>query len=254
MAAAPKARGTPNVPINYDAQLAEEASKIASRIAAPSGDRIRFTGNTAIVTPDGQHGEALDCVIVDFVSTNLLFEGSYDRDNPAPPICFAIGAEPSLLVPSTKSPEPQADTCTVCPNNQFGSAGKGKACKNTRLLALMPVTALDNPDEPAPIWIMSVPPTSLKFFDAYVQSLATRHKTVPIGVITRITLDQSNTFASPRFAVTRPLNGAEFAPFMSRREEATTRLHTEPDVSGYVAPGTQVNTKGRGAPAKFVRR
>lgn len=238
------ARAKASVPVNYEAQIAKEASEITRRISAPSGDRIRFNANKAFITPDGMEGDTLEVVIVDFVSTNLFYDGPFDRDNPQPPACFAIGPEPSLLVPSPNSPAKQADTCTACPNNQFGSApnGKGKACKNTRLLALMPV--LDDPKAEAPIWILSVPPTSLKAFDSYVHGLATKHKTIPVGVVTNITLDPGNSFASPRFDVARPLKGTELGTFMSRREEANQRLTAEPDVSQYTPPKSAGNSRG----------
>ena len=241
----PAARATANLPVNYAEQLAQESAEIAKRIAAPSGDRIRFNANRSFITPDGMEGDTLEVVVVDFMSSNLFYEGMYDRDTPQPPACFAIGTQPSMLVPSDNSPNKQADACSSCPNNQFGSAsnGKGKACKNTRLVALMPVTALDNPDEDAPIWIMSIPPTSLKAFDAYVHSLAAKHNTVPVGVVTEIYLDPANTFASPRFNVVRPLQPTELGLFMSRREEANTRLSAEPDVSQYAPP--KATARGR---------
>lgn len=233
MAPRPKA----NLPINHEEQLAKEAAEIAKRIAAPSGDRIRFNANRAFITPDGLEGDTLEVVVVDFISTNLFFDGPYDRDNPSPPGCFALGPEPAMLIPSDNSPNKQSETCSTCPNNQFGSApnGKGKACKNTRLLALMPASAIAG-DEAAPIWIMSVPPTSIKAFDSYVHGLAIKNKTIPIGVITQLTLDPNNTFASPRFDVVRPLQGNELEVFMTRREEANQRLMIEPDVSQYVPP------------------
>ena len=238
-------RAKANLPVNYQEQLAKEAAEISKRIATPSGDRIRFNSNRSLITPDGNEGEELEVVVVDFVSSNLFYDGPFDRDNPQPPGCFAIGVEPSLLVPSPNSPNKQAETCSACPNNQFGSAGKGKACKNTRLLAVMPV-AMDG-DEP-PIWIMSVPPTSMKSFDAYVQTLASKHKTIPIGVVTRITLDQGVQFAAPRFSVVRPLKAEEFETYMPRREEANTRLTAEPDVSQYAPP--KGATAGRGQPVR----
>lgn len=236
MAKAP--RSTSNLPVSYAEQLAKEADAIGKRIAAPSGDRIRFNGNQSFITPDGLEGETLEVVIVDFVSSNMFYDGPYDKDNPAPPACFAIGAEPSMLVPSSNSPGKQADTCTVCPMNQFGTAtnGKGKACKNTRLIAVSPVSALDSPDEPAPLWIMSIPPTSLKAFDAYVHSLSAKHRLPPVGVVTQITLDGSSQYASPRCSLVRPLANDELKVFMERRQEASDRLHTEPDVSTYVPP------------------
>ena len=187
-----------NLPINYAEQLAKEAEAIGARIASPSGDRIRFDGNRALIAPDGTEGTELEVVIVEFISSNLFYDGQFDRNNPQPPGCFALGPEPSELVPSPNSPNRQSDNCALCPNNQFGSAGKGKACKNTRLLAVMPV-AMDG--ETPPVWIMSIPPTSLKSFDGYVKTLSVKHKTVPIGVVTKISLDNSVSFAADRKSV-----------------------------------------------------
>lgn len=234
-------RETSNMPVNYQEQLAKEAAEISKRVATPSGDRVRFNGNRTLTTPDGNEGEEIEVVVVEFVSSNLFYDGAFDRDNPQPPGCFAIGANPSLLTPSDNSPNKQADTCVSCPNNQFGSAGKGKACKNTRLLAVMPV-AFDGEDPP--IWIMSVPPTSMKSFDAYVSALASKHKTVPMGVVTRITLDQGVTYAAPRFNVVRPLKSEEFETYMPRRDEATKRLFAEPDTTQYVPPKAAGNRGG----------
>lgn len=230
------AKSTSNLPINYEEQLAKEAAEIAKRIAAPSGDRIRFNGSVGFITPDGNEGEALDVVIIDFLSSNLFYDGPFDRENPQPPACFAIGDEPSHLVPSPNSPNKQSDTCASCSMNQFGSAGNGKACKNTRLLAVVPAAALDDPDTETPVWILSVPPASLRHYDAYVKSLAAKHKTVPTGVITNIVPDKTVSYAAPRFNVVRPLAGKELGVFMTRREEARSRLVAEPDVSQYVPP------------------
>jgi hypothetical protein len=244
-------RGKPQLPVNYAAQLAAEASDIAKQIAAPGGDRIRYNGNVGFKTPDGMEGEQLEVVIINFVSANLFYDSPYDKGNPIPAACFAINAEPKQLVPSTNSPNRQADNCAVCPQNQFGSSGKGKACGNTRLLAVISSAALEDIKNVADIWIMSVPPTSLKFFDAYVASLSAKHKTVPVGVITTVFLDPKNTYASPRFEVVRPLTDSELGVFMPRREEAMTRLLAEPDVSGYVAPKPVNN---RVVPSRGARR
>lgn len=46
-------------------------------------------------------------------------------------------------------------TCDTCPYNQFGSDGKGKACKNMRRLYIM---MNNRPD----IYLLTVPPTSIK--------------------------------------------------------------------------------------------
>lgn len=251
--AAPK-RTTSNLPINYQEQLAKESAEIASRISSGvGGDRIRSKGNQHFILPDSTEAEELEVVIVDFNSQNMLYDRPYDAKNPIPPACFAIGKNPSELTPSTNSPDAQAESCAACPNNQFNSdpkGGKGKACKNTRLLAMLPSASLDEPDEDATIWTLSIPPAALAYFDGYVRTLAAKHKVTPTGVITRVTLGTGDFF-SPRFEVVRPLQPNELGVFMRRRDEAIARLNAEPDVSQYTPPAP----RGRptSAPAKGKR-
>lgn len=230
-------RPTANVPLDLRAQLAKESESIASKIAAGGGDRLSVS-STLIKTPDGAEGQELEVVIIDFMSTNFFYDRPYDKDNVFPPACFAIGPEPTLLVPSKNSPAKMADTCSVCPNNVFGSAmnGKGKACKNARLLAVVPADAEEGK---TPIWTMSVPPASIKFFDSYVSTLAVKNKTIPLGVVTRLYLEEGSDWAAPRFEVVRPLTNEELVVFMGCRDEAKARLTAEPDVSEYEPPKTK---------------
>lgn len=219
-------RETPNLPINFQEQLAQEAAAITKRLEAPSGDRVRFHGRT-FSTPDGKEGEELEVVVVDFISSNLFYEAAYSPSSPTPPTCFAMGPDPTRLIPSENSPKRQAQSCMVCPKNQFGSAGRAKACKNTRLVAMMPVS---HDGEFSPLWIMSLPPTALKPFDSYVKLLALKYHTIPIGVVSRVTMDEKAFYPSPRFSVVRPLRDEEFETYVSRREEAKERLMVEPDI------------------------
>ena len=55
-------------------------------------------------------------------------------------------------------------------------------------------------------------------------------------------------FAAPRYSVVRPLKAEEFETYMSRREEANTRLTVEPDVSQYAPPKSA--SAGRGQPMR----
>lgn len=224
-------RTTSNLPMNIEEQLKNEVSGIQARISAPAGDRVRMINNSHFSLPDGSDAQELEGVVVDFMSANLFFEGAFDKDNPSAPGCFAVGPEPSTLIPTDNSPNKQAETCSSCPNNQFGSAGKGKACKNTRLLAIKPVNA-----ENDNIYVLSVPPTSIKAFDGYVHTLAGKHRLPPVGVLTRVTLDKTETFAAPRFEVVRPLTADELPEMMEARAMARERLSAEPDFTQYHPP------------------
>lgn len=247
-APAAEPRVTSNLPaVMTLAQLSAESKAIASRIGAASGDRIRSEGNTKFILPDNSEGKEIECVILDFCSHNLFYDRAYDPKSPIPPACFAIGEEPTLLIPSKNSPAIQADTCASCVLNQFNTAlggGKGKGCKNTRLLGLIPLSALDDPDTIHPIWTLSVPPASLGNFDGFIRTLLAKHNTVPVGIVTTITLGEGQYF-SPKFNITRPLKQDELNFFYPRRVEATARIQAEPDVTGYEPPPV----RGRPTPA-----
>ncbi len=235
-------RETSNLPVNYKEQMAKEVAEMQSRIAAPSGDKIKYNKNTSFILPDGSEGPMLSVVIVDFLSTNLYYDRPYVPDSPTAPACFAIGMEPILLAPSKNSPAIQSDSCGTCEQNKFGTAlnGKGKACRNFRLLAV----ADPSKGNDSPIWVLPIPPASIKSFDTYVTMLATKLGMPPVGVITEITLDHTNDYASPRFAMGHPLDGGSIGMFIERKDEARKRLMTEPDVSQYEPP------KARPTPAR----
>lgn len=228
-------RETSTLPINYAEELAKEAAEISKRVANPSGDRIRYNGSRGFTTPDGEEATAVEVVIVEFTSVNMYYDGPYDRDNIAAPACFAIGDEPSTLIASSNSPDKQSDACATCPMNQFGSAtvGKGKACKNTRLVAVTPAHEIS---KDSAIWIASIPPASLKQFDSYISGLASKHQTIPMGVVSEMYMDTASDYASPRFRVVRMSTNDELKDLFSLRKEAKARLAAEPDVSTYQPP------------------
>lgn len=229
------ARSFPMVPASFAVKVRDEVRAIQARVSSPSNGKIRLIGNHTIELPDGTQCEELEMVIVDFATVNMYFDQPYSPAMPVPPACFSIGFEQHTMKPSPNSPDAQADGCTQCPLNQFGSAGRGKACKNTRLLAVMGVK-YDEEDQDPPMWTLSIPPVSLKFFDAYVLKLATRMKTIPMGVVTRMKLKEDVAYPCPTFEAVRPLREDEYDTYMLRKEEARDVLMIEPDTSSYQPP------------------
>lgn len=212
-----------------------------SRIQAPSGDKIRVTQFKKFRLPNGEETDGpLEGVIVDFVSANVFYKNGFDKDNMGPPDCFAINPEPALLVPSVNSPDRQSDSCAACPNNQWGSGarGKGKACKNTRVVGFMP---LDATEDSAPS-IITVSPTGIKGFDDYLRGLA-RKGVVSLQVATVIGFDKAVDFPSLKFAASRPLTEDEYAVFEKKIDETRLRLLVEPDTT---KPAEGVKTASRG--------
>ena len=222
------ARAKVNLPVDIDAQLAAEAASISARLSAPSGDRIIVTQAKTFKLPDGTETDGpFDAIVVEFVAANFFYEESFERGNITPPKCFALGLDSNSLVPSDNSPDKQAESCASCWANQFGSSGKGKACQNTRLLALLPPDATID----TPVQILKVSPTAIKSFDGYVASVARAFQKPVRAVLTAIGFDPNSEYSSLRFGNPRKTDDMQLLLAMDRREEATARLLTEPDVS-----------------------
>lgn len=228
---------------NVEKELEQEAKQMAERIGAPAANTIQIKQNKTFVLPDGRSTEGpLDVVVLDFVYRNLMYDGPYDPDNIQPPICFAISPSSKGMVPSDNSPDKQAEACNSCPNNEFGSRGKGKACKNTVLLAVLPTDATDE----TPIYTINVSPTAIRAWDAYVNTIAANFQKPPIGVITELYFDPGTDYPSLRFG--RPKPNPDYAVHYARREEARTILNTEPDVTQHEE--AKPKAKGRGGRAR----
>lgn len=212
--------------ISLAEQIKRDLEMVANQVEGTATGRIRMSGK-GFTTPDGETGQTLRCVIVDFASANNFYPQAFDRDNPTPPTCFAVNKIPAALAPDDSVPEPQAESCGVCPKNLFESAanGKSKACKNTRLLAIMAENASDD----SPIWLLSIPPSSIRMFDNYVAiTLRGRHQTVPSCVLTEISMDPTKDFAAPRFKFERLLTEEELVFYYSRKTEAEASLLQKP--------------------------
>lgn len=226
--------------VSIQEQLRAQAAAMAERTAPPSGSKITITQDKKFKLPDGSTTAGpLQLVIVDFVARNKFYEGAFDKDNIAPPACFAIGQNPLKLVPSANSPIKQSADCGSCPMNQFGSDGKGKACKNGRVLAVLPPDA----DADTPLWTLEVSPTALKSFDGFVQGVARTFQMPPVSVVCSVSFNPAVTYASLQFGEPEP--NENMAVHFARQAEAAEMLAVEPDVSAFAAPAPVKKTAAR---------
>jgi len=186
---------------SWDEALAARAaaSKAMAASTGGGGKSIKTAGGT--FSMDGQDlGDTLEVVILDSVLEDAYYgpDGDYDPDHPKSPICFAIGERGQKqkdLVPHPDSPEPQAESCAVCPWNKFGSAerGKGKANKNIVRMAVLAVDDLGDIDAAEPR-IIKVPVTSVKHWSGYTQGISDVKHSDPIKVLTELKLSKHPKF------------------------------------------------------------
>lgn len=212
---------------NIKAELAEAKKALSNQIGALQTNQIRVSNSKLFKTPDGEQNPGpIRAVIIDFMTRHTFYPGAYVEGSPEPPTCFAIGRNPEEMVPSKSIETPQNKTCQGCPMNEFNTAqggrGAAKACKNTRILALVPWNAT-SPE--TPIWTVQVAPTALKSFDSYIASLK-RDDLHPIEVITEISFDVDAQYAKLCFK--RVEENANLGAHWARRAEAAEVLSVEP--------------------------
>ena len=143
---------------------------------------LSFDGN---VIPNSTMG----VVILGDIFENVYYGGDFDSDSPAAPECFSFSADsedgmvphPSVVADGRH----KSDDCKSCPMNAWGSAdkGKGKACKNTRRLAMIPAGSFDNKGvftplslddiKAASVGYMRLPVTSVQNFANFAKQSAT---------------------------------------------------------------------------------
>lgn len=172
------------------AELAKRSTKIASNLGTTS-NMIKLSSGVLQYQGAPVPDNNMDVVVVDHVLLNMFYEDDYDSDNPATPVCFAFGEVAKDMHPHEDSPKPQdsGEGCKDCPQNEWGTAkrGKGKACKNSVRLALISSGDLGEIAN-AEVAFMHVPVTSTKLWGAYVKNLDETHHRPPLGAIVNISV------------------------------------------------------------------
>ena len=232
--------------------FAQEMEDLRARLTQTTGNRIKMD-NKSFKFPNGDITDSMDAVIVDFVYTNKFYLADYDSNNIVPPNCFALSPLPNDLAPSSNSPDVQSQTgCATCAQNQFGTKGKGKACQNRVLIALLPADATVE----TPMMILDISPTTVKPFSAYVGAVARAFQRPPYGVITRIDFNNAVKYDMANFSEPQLIEDPEFIGMVkARRQEARDMLMVEPDVTAIQAANeARPKTKGLMAPKKAAGR
>jgi hypothetical protein len=205
--------------INYEELLSGMAVQQAT-LERPSGSTI--STRAGVLSYNGQPcpGNKLDCIIIASVHSNTLYEGRFDPNNLSSPVCFAYSESGQGMAPHPASAKPQSESCDTCPNNQWGSdpdGGRGKACKNGRVLALIPANTQPEAVPTAEIAILRPPVTSVKNYQQHVQTVAALYNRPPLGVITEVgTVPDVKSQYKVTFTEKGPLDISMIKPILDR--------------------------------------
>jgi len=158
------------------------------RVKIPSGGGVSWT----VPTLDGEESvKELTGIILHHQDVRAYWSKSIDEGGgDSPPDCASPDGQVGMGDPG--------GPCSSCPLAKFGSAtkGKGQACKQVKVLYLLPPEAL------LPLAV-TLAPTSIKGVKQYLLRLASRAKK-PQEVITAITLEKAKNADGIPYSVAKP--------------------------------------------------
>lgn len=161
----------------------------ASATGANTGWEFFKTAGGVLRYGEDEWPEDVPLVVLNAVHQNAYFAEAYDPANPVGPTCAAIDTEgDQLKMVPIDGPNKQAESCAECPLNAFGSNGRGKACKNSVVLTVLPFVDTQDYEGGAGARI-NVPPTSLKNWSQHARRVLDGMQRPLFSVATRISID-----------------------------------------------------------------
>lgn len=195
---------------------------------------IRYRGDEQQLLRDDGDGprNSIEVVILKGAGyiSKIWYEKGYVEGSTAAPDCFS----PNGVVPDPQSVKRQSNACANCPQNVWGSkiteAGKkGKACSDSKRLAVVPVGDIANETFGGPM-LLRVPAASLQDLATYgnkMQNLGYPY----FAIATRIAFDANEAYPKFLFSAIRPLTDDE--------ADQVLALQTTQEVARVLAEGTE---------------
>jgi len=135
--------------------------------------------------------------------SKVFYAAGYQEGSAGKPDCYSNNG----ITPEADAQNPQSKTCATCVHNQWGSSvtgqgKKGKACADSRRIAIATVGAPHDP------MLVRVPAGSIKNLEEYGKILASRG-VPPQAVVTRIGFDYSVAWPALTFKPVGLINDTE---------------------------------------------
>lgn len=183
---------------------------------------VKYQGKeTVLMRPDGDGPRnSIEVVLVKAspAISKIFYKGGYVEGSSSPPDCWSANG----ITPDAGAQNKQATTCANCPMNAWGSrvteSGKqGKACSDSRRVAIVPAEDLDNEMFGGPM-LLRVPAASLKDLKAYGEYLNSLGAPY-YGAVTKISFDPKEAYPKFVFSVVRALEDDEARHIMALQNE-----------------------------------
>lgn len=184
--------------------------------------RVKHRGEERILMREDGDGarSSLEVVLVKSapVISKIFYQTGYVEGSNSPPDCWSTNG----VTPDAGASKKQSATCAGCPHNAWGSritdAGKaGKACADSKRLALVPAADIDNEVSGGPM-LLRIPAASLQDLTAYAAKLNAVDYPY-YAVVTRIAFDPDAEYPKVMMNAVRALTDEEAAKVAALRED-----------------------------------
>lgn len=250
------------LPAEWAAKLGQQA-KDAAAAERPSVSKIGLRGGFLAIGGDPIKGNILPCVVLAAGHRNVYYSKPFDPNNLANPDCFALsldgeGMEAHENVPDANIPgnseekeRPTPRSCEGCAFNDWGSdpkGGRGKACKETRRLIILPEDALESAEavKKAELAIVDIPVTSGKNYSNFVNAVAAQAGVPPWVVLINLSTerDQKTQFKVTFTPLSVVQNGEVLAALEAKKDEAERLILLPYDEVGSTESGKMQDGDG----------
>jgi hypothetical protein len=245
-----------------DANKNELAAGIGSSFATISYKgktwAVKYQGDLRmLMRPDNPREPrfSIDVVLLKSAAniSKIFYEKGYQDGDSAPPDCWSSNG----VNPDAASPKKQSPTCAGCKWNAFGSAallrnntdgtGKGKACADSKRVAIVPLEDIDNEAFNGPMMIR-VPAASLRELSTYADQLNAAG--IPYYAVgTNISFDPAVAHPQLKMAAIRMLTEQEAMKVLNYRGDPKRNIPTDDRVERILSAPVEQATHEPEAPA-----
>lgn len=242
------------------AQLQGDA-KDAAALERPSVSNLSFRAGILSFNGEACKDNVLDVVVIGAAFVNTYYGSKFDPDNVVNPDCFALSPDGEKMVPHPAVPNPIHSSCSGCKYNEWGSdekdgkPAKGKRCKESRRLVLLPWSALTSAEDivKAELAQCKLPVTSVKAWGSFVNTLAATINMPYYAVKARITTkpDLKTQFKVVITPMEQISDASLLRAILKKREEAMRVAMLPFDVNAGEDDGGVAPAANEPANAKF---
>lgn len=221
------------LPADLAAELAQHAKDTAAD-ERPSISKLSTAGGILKYAGNAVPGNSLDVVILAAIYRNVYYSDRYNPNDIKNPDCFALAIDDDGMAPHENVKTPKAPDCAECPLGQWKSdpnGGKGKACKQSRRLVIIPAAACESAEtvKKAEMALIDMPVTSAKNYANFVNALAASAQVPPWAAIANIKVEpDAKTQFKVNLTPLRVAGGADVIRALQARVNDALRIGLTP--------------------------